>query len=279
MAVDFEELEGSPSESFTSSEGFTATRRLRCAWADRYDFIDELTGYSESTNARDALKYPGVFACYTTGVKVEPEPPDKPDKKSVTLNSLSSYQYAIVTVEFAQRSITLSGAAPPEPPEPPTGTFFTYRQTFGGEIVTIPGRVYHWEDNQGVVPDDINFGVRRGESEHHLQWHRVPKPPWRALQQMRGRVNSVAFLGAPIGHLLFPGAEVSREFDRDPEATPLWTIGMTFIERNISYNGVEYGWQHVFRENPAGFVRLLDGNNRPAYEEGDFNTLFQFQFE
>jgi len=42
MAVTYEELQGSPQESWDVQGGFSATRSLLCAWADRRTLIGEL---------------------------------------------------------------------------------------------------------------------------------------------------------------------------------------------------------------------------------------------
>ena len=43
VSVDYEELEGSPKESY-GSKGFQATRHLMCSWADRHTLARQLKG-------------------------------------------------------------------------------------------------------------------------------------------------------------------------------------------------------------------------------------------
>jgi hypothetical protein len=44
ISIDYEEMEGSPTEQYNGPQGFQATRILRCAWADRLTLADELQG-------------------------------------------------------------------------------------------------------------------------------------------------------------------------------------------------------------------------------------------
>ena len=94
---------------------------------------------------------------------------------------------------------------------------------------------------------------------------------------MQGTVNQSEFLGCPAGTLVFEGADANKLYAGDfgSGASPFcWQIKYLFRERSIKHDGGVYGWNHFYREDPAGWVEITNGSAN-MYDEADFNTLFQ----
>lgn len=108
--VAHEELAPSPSER-ADQDGFVATRRLKCAWADRLALMVQLLGYAPINqvdgNGAGTLvvylphAYPhGFSAAVAKAVAIEPEGKSAASAASNRVISWPTPSYAILTVEY-----------------------------------------------------------------------------------------------------------------------------------------------------------------------------------
>jgi hypothetical protein len=122
---------------------------------------------------------------------------------------------------------------------------------------------------------DAHLLKRIPVTEHHVTWHQVASPPWDAIRQLQGKVNSQAFLGCAAETLLFEGAEAQKVFRAGAEGPSFaWQVRYVFRERSVKYASEVYGWNHAYRTEPAGFARATSGS-ACLYDLGDFTALFQ----
>ncbi|REK39793.1 MAG: hypothetical protein DWQ46_17600, partial [Planctomycetota bacterium] len=185
---------------------------------------------------------------------------------------------AKITATYESR---LNSNARADLPAVPEGTYLTYRADLGSESISIPGRVWRWATGPdfGKLPPDFNPNVVIPSDSFQLTWHRVAAPNWEVLRDLRGKVNSQVFLGAPAGTVLFLGAEISRQFEFVGD-DGFWQVDFAFAERAIDLIGSgKAGWNYFFRENSFGGdhwteVEDLDGNQ--PYASADLATLFTF---
>ena len=289
MAVDVEELEGSPTYSYDRGSG-EAVRRFKMAWDDVGEFIEEIlpSPYLDGTTVvvPEAAVYPGADWLYAS--KVAMEPFGKPEG----LNEVPiEYSYAIVTVTYTTGAFDQAAAAPPTDgpggvggatsssgpvgPAPTTDsgaageatTFVSHSVTMGGEFMSWPNAALQYgspdvpltsreggmsSEDVKTVPEDQMVGVIMPTIEHSITWHFCPFPNWKAIRRMIGHVNAYWFCGCPPETMLFVGCEASRETTNT--GIRAWSLTMKFAERNIHQVRQEYpiGWNHFLRANGFG---------------------------
>lgn len=274
MTVAFKELGGSPTEEY-SREGFLGHRELLVAWADRDALVRELLGESGGVPGIP-LHYPGKSPCLVTRIRVEPFDPDNPDDQELTslTEGLNAYpdSFAKVAVDY---EYVVDEDEDKEP-----GTFLSWKIRASAQFATIPGRAARWEDAPAVpVPDDVNVNLLIPTAEHLITWRRVADPPWAAMSDLLGCVNHAAFLGKAAETMLFEGYDADKEFQYIAElGDPLefWRIEYRFRERAVKAAGGIVGWNHEYREKPAGWARLIKGDGQPLYKTADLSPLFFF---
>jgi len=297
MTVVFKELASSPKETF-SKDGMKATREFLVDWADRYALLKELRGTGEEFGAQDAAEYPGHANVYAKQVNVEPfksATPDDVAEFSDVEADINEYtgKLAHVVVHYE----TLLTSLPDNAPETEPGTFLTYSLDFSGEYMTVPLAGVRWESSADLpVEEDVFPNIRIPIVEHHLTWHRVINPPWSAIREMVGCVNTGAFMGAGAQTVLFDGVRGQKEFIYfDDFDNPLfgWEIEYVFREKSVKYldyggNEQTAGWCHNFRSavsdsEPAlaqpGWDRYIWGGDlvpNYIYREKAFEALFLF---
>ena len=276
MPVVFRELGGSPVEQY-DADGFSARREFLIAWEDRDAFAVEVLGEAANHGGQNSTLYPGKNAAYGVKIVYEPVDPENPDNSELNslargLNSYSgSFAKAVVTYNTLTSRDRLDG------PENEPGTHITYSMSHAvGDSSIRPGG-WKWSDNSMDISDYYKLYKRVPVSVHNLTWHNVVSPPWATIHQLQGTVNNAEFLGCPAETVMFEGAEAEKTFragfdETDPSFA--WKIKYVFRERSIKYAGGIYGWNHLYRESPAGWFEITNGTAK-FYTSADFQSLFQ----
>jgi hypothetical protein len=108
----------------------------------------------------------------------------------------------------------------------------------------------------------------------------VPHPPWDAIRDLRGKVNSAPFLNFQAGTVLFLGAETKRDFQvLDPG---MWRLAYRFKVRTVpstAGSNALRGWNHWYRRNASAgehWLEIADADDNRPYASGSFDALFQF---
>jgi hypothetical protein len=276
MPIPFQELAGSPTELYTF-EGFRARREFLIAWQDRDAFAAEVLGTATEYGGGGSVHYPGKPSVYAVRLRYVPLDPDAPEIQqlgdlTVGLNSYGD-SFAKAIVEYR----TIVERDRDDGPANEVGTHLTYRMGFSEQSVRLTADGWQWEDQPAIpLPADLDLNRTIPLTEHRLAWHQVIHPPWTAIHAMQGRLNGSEFLGCPAETLLFAGAEAHKLFRAGLEEGPspfAWRIAYTFRERSVKHGGSVYGWNHVYRGDPAGWVRLTNGSDL-LYDTADFNGLF-----
>ena len=276
MSVYFRELAGSPIEWY-DSDGFHAKRTFITKWEDRDAFAIELLGEAAAHGGSLSTCYPGKTHVFAATLRYEPFDPNYIDQK--TLESLTddvnsySNSYAKATVEYD----TINSMDREDGPSNETGTHLTYKMLYSGEYLTIGSGGWSWSDTSTSIPSDQALTKWVPMTEHLLTWQSVVNPPWTAIHNLQGTVNDSEFLSCPAGTVLFEGAEANKLYSAGFEegASPFcWQIKYMFRERSIKSNGSTYGWNHAYRETPAGWAEVTNGSTK-LYDSADLMTLFQ----
>lgn len=281
-----EELEGSPTFSFTKDEA-TAKRVLRVDWDYIFPIAEVLFGTvfiaGIGVVRRAIHTFPGKPWLVLDGMTAEPMDPGKPTQ--TTVNGFITNRYP-----EGGAKLTLSYKTVPwdqedqEDPETPEGTYLTHRWSLSGEILTLPHRGLEWEnandDGKKSVAADLTPSMIIPTIEHQFTWHFVPDPPFDSIRGLYGMVNNGAFGGAAAETLLFLGAEAQRDTTIEGERT--WTLDYRFQEKALKANGQVVTWNHFFRPDAAANDNPWQRIKRKAdakdvYEKGDFDKLFKFE--
>ena len=277
MTVSFKELGGSPVEQYDLN-GFSARRDFLIAWEDRDAFAAEVLGSTSQLGGTVPVHYPDRETVIAVRLRYRPLDPDSPDVQSIeTLTEgLNSYSGSFAKALVDYKTITTRDRM--DGPIGEIGTHLTYRMMFAGEARPITPRGWTWVDDPSLpAPDDLNLVKMIPVTEHHLTWHQVVNPPWSTIHDLQGKLNSLEFLGCPAETLLFEGADANKLFRagfETGESEFIWQLRYVFRERSIKHAGEVYGWNHSYREKPAGWAKLTDGSNY-LYDSADFQPLFQ----
>ena len=236
MAILFEELAGSPTVRFQDGS-FAATHRMLVAWNQAIEFLVELYGgwrYVGGTelSITPPSHFPGVPQAFVTEVMIEPFPADNPHANpTITLESPTNAYDKGISARFLRNHIR---------PRQPLASRFA-----GGSQRHVPhlsGRIgtriaFHARPELevghrlGLVRDDVRPTIVTPAEEFTLTWYRVPRPPWDAIRDLRGKVNSATFLNFAAGTVLFLGAETKRDFQvLDPG---MWRLAYRFKVRTV----------------------------------------------
>lgn len=275
MSVYFRELAGSPVEWY-DSDGFHAKRFFITKWEERDAFAVKLLGEAAAHGGSLSVSYPGKSHVFAVKLRYEPLDPTYIDSKTVEslTEDLNSYSksYAKATVEYE----TVNPMDRDDGPSNETGTHLTYKMLYSGEYLSVGSGGWSWNDTSVAIPTGQTLQKWVPITEHLLTWNSVVNPPWTTIQNLQGKVNASEFLSCPAGTVLFEGAEANKLFRAGFEegASPFcWQIKYLFRERAIKSGSSTYGWNYVYRENPAGWAEVTNGSTK-LYESADLMTLF-----
>jgi hypothetical protein len=276
MPILFKELAGSPSEQY-NFEGFRATREFLIAWEDRDAFAAEIMGTATEYGGGGSVHYPGKPSVYAVRLRFEPFDPEAPDVQTlddltVGLNSYGD-SFARAIVDYR----TIVDRDRDDGPPNEVGTHLSYRMVYRTDTIPLTVNGWEWDDQPAAtIPSDLELSKAVPITEHRLIWHQVINPPWSVIHATQGKVNASELLGCPAETLLFEGAEASKLFRagvEDGVSDFAWQIDYIFRERSIKHGGNVYGWNHVYRGDPAGWARLTNGSDY-LYDTADFASLF-----
>ncbi|MBR6437018.1 MAG: hypothetical protein IKS45_10955 [Thermoguttaceae bacterium] len=282
--IPFQELSGSPEETYTTDD-FAAVRKFLVPWTARNDFADWLRGATNVFGPHEAIAYPNRPDVEPYKINIQPfdaatlEKTTMTDSPSEALNCYSSF--ALVTVYYK----LLTSQDLEDGPTAESGTRLTYRINFQLQEVEINGAGLYWHGSTTSLGSNAEIVKTVPLTEHILTWKQVLFPPWTAMRELQGKVNSVEFLDCPPGTLLYEGVGVNKLFRSDLQdgaSEFCWQLEYRFLQRIIYQGASRYGWNAVYRKETGKWENVLLGKSAgyvlnsgtPFYESGDFNALF-----
>lgn len=299
MPISFNELADSPTFTVTAG-GAQAERRGLIDWSDVNEFAEEVLPASVATGSGAGqvagAGFPGRPALRVTQLVIEPFP-----QKIVSVDGsgVANYNHALATLNYSTVTATFGGSVPSLPVEPldrrDPVPFLQHQVTVGGEWITIPGETLEWANYASEdVNEDVQAGVFVPILEHQVSWPRVVSPPFQAMRDTIGKVNSTTgtFATGTFAKetLLFLGAELSREIMSN--GSRAWNVTYRFSERRVVSSDsadtvgqdpdLPGGWNHFYGGDAAtasgfypGFYRLQRTTDEPIYALTSFTPLFQ----
>jgi len=266
------ELAGSPRESLNESSGSSAERRYLVPMNQRITFAQAQVGraYPNFPQARvvaiDMQPWMGDDAI-PAGVIVDPE----------LATADYGFQPCLVTVkygpDFTQK------LWPTDFPKPAfaIGTELRFQIRGAGKFLPIPTSATKWEgDTGGVipVPEDASSAILIPSRLIQLQWDFIDNPPINRFEGLVGRLNEDTFLGSAPETILFESYDVTETF-RPSAITPHTNrVTVNLNQRKIDTGSGVVGWNHDYREQPAGWVKLLLSDGESRYKLAAFAGMF-----
>lgn len=269
ISTGYNELAGSPRESLNESSGSSAERRFLVPMNSRLSFAEAIS----------RTVYPHFPKAHVVSIDLQPWTEDLIVDGEVLDPSLTSADYGgqpcLVTVKYGP-DFTLK-SWPTSMPKPTfrLGTELRFQVRGSAKFLLIPSASCRWEDDATIpVPEDANTAVLISLKHIQIQWDFVDDPAINAFDSILGMVNNDTFLGCPAETLLIESYDVSETF-RDSALHPHTNrVVVNFSQRKIPTTSGVYGWNHDYREYPAGWARLLLSDGKPRYKLTDFSRIF-----
>lgn len=187
-----------------------------------------------------------------------------------TLNSLGYPGYnggALIRCEY--RPLMFDVVSQPEQSFDQSGlepiVWATQELDFGSQIYTINRATYMYTSGPAGVngkPSQVPVKIEVPLTTLVLTYERTPYMPMVAARALRKRVNTMTFLGAAPGLVLFDGCKTTRQFNADGSIAQ--KIQMIFQERDALYpwnslpNTVDLSWNNVEDTNGNGPYQVAD---------------------
>ena len=238
MAVSYGEVHGFPKSRWVNGE-FFGTRKLRCAWADRADLLEELDGaawpYADGPYADESDG--GNSYAIAREATIEPLP-----AQLTADGNMASYEYAIVTVKYSTVGPQLHSTNWIE--ENLDTTVITQRIDYRGLA---------WGDGTDLTSLEAPYKILHGLI-YSIKYYNVTAVPAAVLTYV-GYINSNQVTASSLGlnfaagKLLYAGARLSHRSSW--AGSWLWDVTYYF-----KYHPA--GWNYFWRASTNQY-ELIDG--------------------
>ena len=258
--MSYDELSGSPKESLNESSGSTAERKFLVPFDSRLTFAQSFVGTT----------YPNFPQSRIVAIDIQPWTEDLVPSGTITDPSLTTADYGtqpcLVTVKYGPDFTKKSWPTGFTKPSARGGTELRFQIRGAGQFMTIPSAGLKWSDDPtAIVPADVQSTVLVPTAAFQLQWDFVDDPPISRFETMIGQVNSDTFLGQPPDTILFNSYDISESFRAAPLNPHTNRVVISLVSRKIKDGASTHGWNHYYREEPAGWAKLLKSNGDPMY--------------
>lgn len=257
MAIDvaYAELDGSPTEDWDASGGqFKASRRLKCAWADRHTLMAQL------------LAFPGVL--------YEHQPETLATARSAACVPFGGQNGAGTMGIYADAVITVNYASPrPGDPEV-VGEDDVRSESLepNAEFLTLDYRKFKWTDGDLLAENEAP-GKLLLSCDYVVTRYAVENIP-ATVVSLVGHVNLGPVFASLLGisfsaqTLLYNPPVLSRTTKRNAAGiiTSAWNVVQKFSARPQSWNSF---WRA--KTQTYEFLKKLDGTDYDNYPMADFN--------
>jgi hypothetical protein len=270
--MSYDEVAGSPKESLSESSGSSAERYFLVPWNTRLTFAQLLVS--------TAAAYPHFPQSRVVSVDLKPwMDADTLPSGTVIDPSVQSNGYGtqpcLITIKYGPdytKKVWPSGFTKPAIRY---GTELRFQIQSTASFFLVPAASCKWEDDDQIpVPENVNSIMLIPKKGLQFQWDFVDDPPITRLDSMLGRVNSDTFLGSPAETLLFESYDVAESFRAAPFNPHTNRVTVQLTQQKI-WTGTEFvGWNHDYREEPAGWEKLLLSDDEPRYKLTAFASMF-----
>lgn len=281
FTVDFEELDGSPTENISVEwEGISVNRSFRCAAADRMSLVKSFLGWTEYLGLNIIIHRPHVYT-YISNDLMAYNAAIKPEGKIQAVigdSRFANYPYATVEISYKIPQALMAECY---------GAFVTISETLqeASEFVTLPEEKLFWKVDGGVyLPLDLLDAP--GKVNKLLEWtyeirNALYMPP--GIWGYPGHVNAYECYSRtfdirfPAGTLLCGNPTVSKEVSF---SATTFNILLRFLAKNNGTYLIPKGWNYFPNVGRSGvdvsFEPIYDsaGNPKIFYPFADFRNIF-----
>lgn len=267
----YNELSGSPRESLSEASGSSAERRFLVAWQDRLTFAQAIVS--------NATKYPHFPQARVVAVDIQPWTEDLIPFGTIISPELASSQYgtqpALISVKYGPDFTQKTWPTGFTKPSIRFGTELRFQIRSSAKFLLVPAAACKWDDGADIpVPEDVNSVMVIPMRDIQLQWDFVDNPPIALLENLQGRINADTFLGSPVETMLFESYEITETFRAAPNNPHTNRVTIKLTHRKVWTGAAWVGWNHDYRETPAGWRKLLLSDNQPRYKLAAFSGMF-----
>ena len=262
------ELGGSPKESLNENSGSSAERRFLVPFNQRITFAESLVGTA----------YPNFPQSRIVAIDIQPWKEDLAVTKGTIVNAeddTAGYgsQPALVVAkygpDFTKKTWSMTK------PSFRAGTELRYQIRGSAKFLTVPASGLKWEDDGDIpVPEDVNSVILIPMKSIRLQWDFVDSVPFGTLDGLLGKVNQDSFLDSEAETLLFEDYDVSETFRASATNPHTNRVTVQMTQRRVVSSGGVVGWNHDYRESPAGWAKMLLSDGNPRYKLATFGGMF-----
>lgn len=257
--IDFWEVKGYPKES-RDRKGFQATRKVLCAWTDRY-LLRELFIY------HPGHLYPYIPGFGARAVSVASEPWAKQEQYNVAYPDLCTYDWALLTVRYATPKYGDAQAYPKhmDPVKHEIASAAISEQIEpSSEARKLDYTKFTWDDGTELAPDEAPVEIlRRGVylfTRHNLTASQVPDTSALEWTTNLEVITPILMPGRsyPAGTLLFEPP--TTDYAADPEGNLTFDVTYRFSAK-------EEGWQKFWRADTKAYHALKVKEGGATYDK------------
>lgn len=292
--IKFKLVEGYPKLS-TGEDGTTATERYYLRSEDALDFVLEAIPPPVVTSGGFILlpprrRMPGTSFLVTKQITLEPLGGLGLPGDYFGADSANPESYASLVVATISYSADIESDEDDRNEEDPE-TFLERSIDVGGEFLSLGASKTETADvdtgdditEQTVKKDnpDPQMAVIKTipTAELSYRWSYVLRPNWATIWRYLGTINTAQqslFYDFPPECVLFQGITARQKwvwYGGTIRYKP-WDIEFKFSARRIDEGGAFYGWNHVWSESEAKWIKVLRAGTLPLYESANHLLLF-----
>jgi len=274
----------------------TATRIGYCQWSEITELLETCfpvpVVLGTTITSGFGIKLPGYDFLRADSIHIEPLSEkivgplasDGTVDTDMDFDTIVEFEKAKCVIKYATFLGSVQGTTLNEPFNPDPVLFLEHKLAMGCEFLQIPSEGLQWKNNtSSPVPDGLPIGIRIPTTEHSITWPFISFPPWTAMRNTIGKVNSsaITFQTGLISAecLMFMGMEASRQITSD--GTTCWNVTYRFSEKQTATTGTVIttaakGWNVFYNPVTQTFDIIVksDGTTR-IYDTTNFLNLFQ----
>jgi hypothetical protein len=253
-------------EHFVRTGYNTAIRTMLCAWEDRITIIDQIRGGGTQVGSvyvyTPSAVYPDAPFLAFDSIHVEGLPGE--DGLTVGPNGMVGYKYARVRITY--KSLDYFDGM----------TTGTTSLDFATQVVSLPrsAATYQFPDGTPLSPQD-SPPIRVGIVSIVQTRKNLAELPTSLVQSLAGNVNSVTFLGADPGTVLFDGAHADRRLTM--LGAENWDMTYKFLYFPTGWNNLLQPSSIVSGSTAVGTFQQVTriSNGDTIYPTADLSPLLQ----
>ena len=252
--ISYTELNGSDIGSFNNRGEGTIQREFDVDWADRWTFMGLMLGGPVLMPDNNWYIYPPQY--YPRTPLIAKNSSYKGIGEPGISGSDITYTKARIRITYGLAEFTIAEQEDP-------AIWMEESSVYKAEILQIPSYALKFSGTDEKITEPAGIIVITADIT--LVRYNVAYLDRAAVEAMCGKVNSATFLNYPAGTLLFMGFSPKRTINVYGWSS-MYTVSV----------GIKYkpeGWNNFFRPGHGWTAVVINDDDDPLYESGDFSSL------